>query len=304
MDLYSKRHCIRAPQKKTYVIHRDEYSILLSCCIKYQNNLTHIFPRTVHDKFTDSNYIEFDDEGFSKRIKIKIPALFRDGDGRISTPQNQDQYDQYALLDLIEFFANHIHDISIRWNNDQYRNYQTIDCLDSSDVIVNFQGEINEIFTESGLLYELTDEQIIERIVELSPLTTEIENSFHSIPEKGIRELLKEAVAAYKTPNPAARQYAVEKLWDAFERLKTYYSALDKKKSVKKIENDMAQGDTDFFNLVNSEFLALTTIGNSYRIRHHETDKIEITDNRYYEYLFNRCLSLLALAIQYLRKEQ
>ena len=40
---------------------------------------------------------------------------------------------------------------------------------------------------------------------------------------------------------------------------------------------------------------------NDYRIRHHETDKVEITDVRYYDYFFNRCLSLIALAIQYLQ---
>ncbi|MFP9055582.1 hypothetical protein ACLI2P_16920, partial [Enterococcus faecalis] len=80
----------------------------------------------------------------------------------------------------------------------------------------------NEIFSESGLLYELTDKKIIERIVENSPITAEIENSFLSVQEQGTRELLKDAVALYKTPNPAARQDSVEKIWDALERLKTY----------------------------------------------------------------------------------
>lgn len=50
-----------------------------------------------------------------------------------------------------------------------------------------------------------------------------------------------------------------------------------------------------------NEFKMLTDIGNKYRIRHHETDRIDITDVRYYDYFFNRCLSLIALAIQYLR---
>lgn len=50
----------------------------------------------------------------------------------------------------------------------------------------------------------------------------------------------------------------------------------------------------------NTEFKILTDIGNKYRIRHHETNKIDIIDIRYYDYLFNRCLSLIALAIQYL----
>lgn len=92
----------------------------------------------------------------------------------------------------------------------------------------------------------------------------------------------------------------MEKIWDAFERLKTYYITLDKKHSSEKIVNDMAGGNDKFVDLFNDEFKMLTEIGNKYRIRHHETDKIDITDIRYYDYLFNRCLSLIALAIEYL----
>ena len=150
------------------------------------------------------------------------------------------------------------------------------------------------------MLYELTDEQIVERIIENSPLTPEIVNSFETVQEAGTKALLKDAVSLYKTPNPAARQDSVEKIWDALERLKTYYTTLDKKHSSEKIVNDMANGNGEFIDLFNDEFKALTNIGNKYRIRHHETDKIDIIDGRYYDYLFNRCLSLIALAIQYL----
>ena len=301
MKLYSGRHGIRASLEKTYSINRDMYSLLLDCCKRYQKNLTHIFILNCHHDFTDSDYVAFDEKGFITRIKIRIPSLFRDEYDRICAPAYDDEYDQYALLDLIEFFAQNIKDISERWNNERYRNYKTIDCHNSSDVFENFQEAINEIFTESGLLYELTDEKIIERIVENSPLTTEIENTFAAVHEVGTRELLKDAVALYKTPNPTARQDSVEKIWDALERLKTYYTTLDKKHSSKKIVNDMANGNDDFADLFNNEFKVLTDIGNKYRIRHHETDRIDITDVRYYDYFFNRCLSLIALAIQYLR---
>ena len=46
---------------------------------------------------------------------------------------------------------------------------------------------------------------------------------------------------------------------------------------------------------------ALRKIGNNFRIRHHERDTIDISDPRHYDYFFNRCLSLIALAIQYLQ---
>ncbi|MGM8315213.1 AbiJ-NTD4 domain-containing protein [Clostridium perfringens] len=300
MKLYTERRGIRAPLEKTYSINRDMYSLLLDCCKKYQKNLTHIFTLNCHNDFTDSDYIAFDEKGFITRIKIRIPSLFRDEFDRICTPAYDDEYDQYALLDFIEYFAQNIRDINEYWNNTRYQNYKKIDCFNTSNIFQSFQQEINEIFTESGLLYKLTDEKVIERIVENSTLTKEMEVNFKAVNEVGIRELLKDAVALYKTPNPTARQDSVEKIWDALERLKSYYKTLNKSQSIKKIVNDMANGNSNFINLFDNEFRTLTDIGNNYRIRHHETNKIDITDVHYYDYLFNRCLSLIALAIKYL----
>ena len=165
-----------------------------------------------------------------------------------------------------------------------------------------FRKEINELFGLSGLLYELTNEAIVERIVVNSILTQDIQNIIAEVEEEGVRELLKDAIALYKTPNSAARQDSVEKIWDAFERLKTYYTSMDKKQSSEKIIKDMSMSDSNYQNLFNKEFVELTSIGNNFRIRHHETNKIDIPNDRYYDYLFNRCLSLIALAIQYLEK--
>ena len=301
MNLYTERHGIRAPIEKTYTINTDMYALLIDCCKRFYKNLTWLFTQNCHNDFTASDYLAFNQQTFDNRIKIKIPALFRDEYGRINVPTQDDEYDQYALLDLTEFIAQNIRDISEGWNNQRYRNYWYIDCLETSHVFKDYQNEINEIFTESGLLYNLIDNKIIERIVENSPLTPEIEGRTTAIGEKGTRDLLKDAIALYKTPNPAARQDSVEKIWDALERLKTYYTALDKKKSAEKIVADMSDGQAVYQTLFNDEFIALSKIGNNFRIRHHETDKIEISDNRYYDYFFNRCLSLIALAIQYLQ---
>lgn len=300
MKLYTERRGIRAPLEKTYSINKDMYSLLYECCKKYKKNLIHIFNRDCHDDFTGKNYIAFNEKGFETKIKIKIPALFRDEYDTISVPSDWDEYNQYALLDFIEYFAQNIQDIHEYWNDNRYQNYKIIDCLDTSDIFEIFQQEVNEIFADSGLLYELTDERIIERIIENSTLTKEMENNFEVVNENGIRALLKDAIALYKTPNPTARQDSVEKIWDALERLKTYYTTLNKRESAEKIANDMANGNSYYFKLFNTEFRALTDIGNECRIRHHETSRVDIIDERYYDYFFNRCLSLIALAVQYL----
>lgn len=288
MSLYTERHGIRKPIEKTYNINKEVYNILFNCCEKYKKNLTHIFTLNCHHDFTNSNYITFDEKGFISRIKIKIPSLF------------QNKYDQFAILDYIEFFAQKIQDISENWNNPQYKNFQRIECFNTSKIFNNFRKEIDEIFCESGLLYKLTNEKIIERIVNNTPLSLEIENSINSFSEVGTKNLLKDAITLYKTPYPSARQDSVEKIWDALERLKTYYIDLDKKASTEKIIKNIGYNDSEFMELFNDEFKKLTYIGNNFRIRHHETNKKDIIDPRYYDYLFNRCLSLIAFTIQYL----
>lgn len=118
------------------------------------------------------------------------------------------------------------------------------------------------------------------------------------IQEAGLKELLQEASNYYENNN---LKIAVEKLWDALERLKTYYSpVLDKKKSVSKIICDMSSNDNQYMKLFEDEFQQLTTIGNSFRIRHHEKTKINIEDSRHYDYFYKRCLSLISTAVQYL----
>lgn len=53
---------------------------------------------------------------------------------------------------------------------------------------------------------------------------------------------------------------------------------------IRKNVNDMAKRDDNFVELFNLEFRALTDIGNKFRIRHHETNKVDIADIRYCDY--------------------
>lgn len=62
----------------------------------------------------------------------------------------------------------------------------------------------------------------------------------------------------------------------------------------------MSNNREPYMKMFEKEFLELTTIGNSFRIRHHETTKTNIEDNRHYDYFYKRCLSLISVTIQYL----
>ena len=120
--------------------------------------------------------------------------------------------------------------------------------------------------------------------------------------ESDDEELNKLISSSFRLYNNNELSLATEKIWDAFERLKTYYSpTLDKLKSVEKIVDDMSDGCAGFREMYEAEFKALTKIGNDFRIRHHETTKIDISDSRQYNYFYKRCLVLISVAILYLQ---
>lgn len=303
MSYYTERHGLRAPVEKTDIITYEMYALIFDCCESYFDNIAWKYPEECPD---GNGCCGIDIYKLSNTLKFEIPQLFQSENGVIVKPQKgtyygeDDNYDQYALLDFIEFMFFTVRDISSRCWHSYYR-HDDISFRTTNEVAYDFRNDINNIFDKTGLLYTLSETGMVERIDKTGIVSTEIENEISQVSEKGLKELLQDAILLYKTPSPQARQDSVEKIWDALERLKTYYTDMDKKTSANKIVNDMANDRAEFVTIFNAEFKELTDIGNNFRIRHHETNKIDITDLRHYDYFFNRCLSLIALAIQYLK---
>lgn len=91
------------------------------------------------------------------------------------------------------------------------------------------------------------------------------------------------------------KQEAIEKIWDAFERLKTIINPADKKMSSNLLTKALSSEiDQSFFE---EEMKALTKIGNEYMIRHSEVNKKPIKDSISRDYLFFRMLSLVNLSV-------
>lgn len=102
--------------------------------------------------------------------------------------------------------------------------------------------------------------------------------------------------------NKRKYSFAVEKLWDAFERIKTYYDPnLNKRESLNKMLDSLGINNSNIRELFNDEFKTLTNIGNSYRIRHHEKNKIDIKSDLHYKYFYKRCYSLVSEVMELLQ---
>jgi len=301
LALYTERQGMRKPIERTSTISIEMYAMLFNCCEKYYDNLAWKFPAECPD---GQGCCGLDYQQFSTHMKFDIPTLYRHSNGRIDKPGDNyygssDDYDQYALLDLIEYIGQNCRDILVG-SFHSYFGHHHIKLMETNDVSVAFRRDINVVFQKTGLLYTLTENMTVERVIEYSIIAPEVETAIESVKEPGLKDLLDEAVALFKQPNPAMRSNAVEKIWDALERLKTYYKTFDKKASTNRIIADMSGGQPAFEQLFTAEFYALTKIGNDYRIRHHETNKIDINDLRHYDYFFSRCLALVATSIQYL----
>lgn len=131
----------------------------------------------------------------------------------------------------------------------------------SDDEKAEYRAEINAEFTKSNLPFQLNDNGLIEHTVEAEVLSPEIIGLLPKIQEPGLRELLETAIIRHQQPDFQSHRDAVEKIWDVLERLKTYYTDLDKKASANKIINDMAGGKSEYQDLFEEEFRVLTNIG-------------------------------------------
>ncbi|CAM3402377.1 MULTISPECIES: AbiJ-related protein [Paenibacillus] len=199
-------------------------------------------------------------------------------------PKCFDKQGQYVETDNLKDFV---------FSSSPYCVIDAIEFFEKYNKKTDFEAEVNAIFKLNELPFKLNNGKVE------NTFNIQIKDSaLVHIEEAGLKELLQEAANYYDKGN---LKIAVEKLWDAFERLKTYYSpTLDKKKSISRIIEDMSGRKSHFQELFEKEFRELTQIGNDFRIRHHETTKINIVDARHYDYFYKRCLSLISVSVQYL----
>ncbi len=117
--------------------------------------------------------------------------------------------------------------------------------------------------------------------------------------DEELNALIAEAKEKYLIKSE--RQTAIEKLWDAFERIKTYFDKNKRKSSQKLLDIIGVSLDKE---CMEKEFKKLRHVGNKTRIRHHETDKTKIEDEAVMDYLFIRMLNLLTFLASKINEQE
>ena len=172
-------------------------------------------------------------------------------------------------------------------------------CVDKNNYEENYKKAIKEfrIFIDESL--ELNSSVNLLELLDLNINAELLFDNKVDTKDMELNKLIQEAKERFF--NPKDKQIAIEKLWDAFERIKTYFG-VNKRESAEQLVELISKGfEKDLFN---AEFTILTKIGNNYRIRHHETDKKEITDNKHLNYLFFRMLTLIDLCLNSIRENK
>ncbi|MNN78917.1 hypothetical protein D3C81_1955170 [compost metagenome] len=109
--------------------------------------------------------------------------------------------------------------------------------------------------------------------------------------------MLDECRAKFSDRNPLVRREALERLWDAWERLKSLADPSDKKRSVK-IILDAVTSVPLLRERLETEATELNSIGNSHLIRHSEISQVPVIDVDQVDYLFHRLFAMIQLMLR------
>lgn len=138
----------------------------------------------------------------------------------------------------------------------------------------------------------------IRRLSELRQVPSDLAQAIGRVPLSGdttLDNLLQLACERFRDPAPSARNDAIEKLWDGWERLKTLAGG-NKGESAQAMLDSAALTGGRFRELLETEARALTKIGNEFHIRHFETDKTPLRPAEV-DYLFHRMFALINLIL-------
>lgn len=215
---------------------------------------------------------------------------------------DRDDMDKYALLDFIEFCYSYIVDIKEDDYHSYFRHYHIWFPKTKSER-ERFRTEVNQILARNGIVFYLDTDGIIKRQLP-TQLDAVLQNLNIKSKDNDLNELVNAAVENIRKPKEFDRQIALEKIWDAFERIKTFYNPSNKKASATTLVTNVAGNTQQFETLLDSEFIALTSIGNNYQIRHFETGKIKITSMKQIDYLFYRMIALIDLCMDKVNTEK
>jgi hypothetical protein len=196
------------------------------------------------------------------------------------------------IFDLVEFSYEYIAEA----NDPSFHSYMSHShySYDQESGREKFSHDINRIFERNGVAFNLDQGEVIR--IAPAVLHDSLDQARFRSGDTILDGILENARQKFLNRSLEVRRESLEKLWDAWERLKTLEPG-DKKTSTKALL-DKASPEMNFRNRLEQEALQLTDIGNKFMIRHTEIDKVPISDSAHIDYLFHRMFSMIWLLLK------
>ena len=219
-----------------------------------------------------------DDAGIADAVKTpEASGAFEFYLGKANGPQPIVVADS-AVFDLLEYTARRIALPRQGKRHDSYgRNELRFDSDSREEAQDTFREEVNELLSRGRVIYNFNVVGFAGTLQIQRMGTPEVRRLMADLqPNSGDKELddlIIEARERYLSHKEDEHRIGLEKLWDAFERLKTIEplpdGKSDKKASVKQLLSRIT--NEPLREVVENDMGALTDVGNKFRIRHHET---------------------------------
>jgi hypothetical protein len=158
-----------------------------------------------------------------------------------------------------------------------------------------FEEDISRFFERNGLAFELKHGEVTR----LAPtgLQEALASQAFNTGDTELNRLLETAREKFLNRSLEVRKEGLEKLWDAWERLKTIEPGADKKAQVK-IILDKAAAEPVLRERIETEARELNLIGNNLMIRHTEVGKPPVAESAQVDYLFHRMFAMIRLLLK------
>ena len=206
------------------------------------------------------------------------------------------KWDRNDLFDSLEFCWNSIGKPIEQSYHDNLQHYHLYFDIDAGRE--EFRERINSIFRRNDLVYEISPQGSIQRLVSPVVYKEFITPQFRT-GDNELDNMLEIAQQKFLDSDDTIRYEALQALWDSWERLKTTLSESGKKQQIKLILDQVAGTDSPKFReTLEKDAKELTCIGNRFHIRHSETNQERLNHQDHIDYLFHRLFALVQLILR------
>jgi hypothetical protein len=202
--------------------------------------------------------------------------------------------DTITILDVLEFCARNVaRPIKGRFHSFFGHHHLT---FERDEGLTEFVTDVNRLLARNGIAFEMTQEGRINRLGPALLRDALAVASFHTGDLETDR-LLEDARRLILSPHLEDRRNGLEKLWDAFERIKTLERGTDKRAQATALLDNVTQAP-QLRAFLENEAKELTAIGNSLQIRHFEKTQEKLDSPEEVDYLFHRMFSFVSLILR------